>query len=56
MGGHAAGDHDLGIMRGRVYRVAPPGAKYIVPKVDVTTAVGAVAALQSPNNATRYLA
>ncbi len=56
VGGHAAGDHDLGIMRGRVYRVAPPGAKYIVPKVDVTSAAGAVAALQSPNNATRYLA
>ena len=56
VGGHAAGDHDLGIMRGRIYRVAPPGAKYTVPKVDVTTAAGAVAALQSPNNATRYLA
>jgi len=56
VGGHAAGDHDLGIMRGRVYRVAPPGVKYTVPKVDVSTAAGAVAALQSPNNATRYLA
>lgn len=56
VGGHAAGDHDLKIMRGRVYRVAPPGAKYTVPKLDVKTAEGAVAALKSPNNATRYLA
>ncbi|HEY0550267.1 MAG TPA: dehydrogenase, partial [Verrucomicrobiae bacterium] len=56
VGGHAAGDHDMGIMRGRVYRVAPPGAKYTVPKLDLKTAAGCVAALQSPNNATRYLA
>ena len=56
VGGHAAGDHDVGIMRGRVYRVAPTGVKYTVPKLDVSTAAGAVAGLQSPNNATRYLA
>jgi len=56
VGGHAAGDHDLAIMRGRVYRVAPQGVKYTVPKLDLSTAAGCVAALQSPNNATRYLA
>jgi putative membrane-bound dehydrogenase-like protein len=56
VGGHAAGDHDLNIMRGRVYRVAPTGVKYTVPKMDLRTAAGAVAALQSPNNETRYLA
>ena len=56
VGGHAAGDHDLAIMRGRVYRVAPTGVKYTVPKFDVSTAAGAAAALKSPNNATRYLA
>jgi putative membrane-bound dehydrogenase-like protein len=56
VGGHAAGDHDLGIMRGRVYRVAPPGSKYSVPRLDLKTAAGCAAALQSPNNATRYLA
>jgi putative membrane-bound dehydrogenase-like protein len=56
VGGHAAGDHDLNIMRGRVFRVAPPGSKYTVPKFDLSTAKGAVAALQSPNHATRYLA
>jgi putative membrane-bound dehydrogenase-like protein len=55
VGGHAAADHDVNIMRGRVYRVAPKGAKYTVPKVDVSTAAGAIAALQSPNGATRYL-
>ncbi len=56
VGGHAAGDHDVNIMRGRVYRVAPKGAKYATAKLDLTTAAGAVAALQSPNSATRYLA
>ena len=56
VGGHAAGDHDMNIMRGRVYRVAPIGVKYTVPKMDLSTAAGAVAALQSPNNAVRYLA
>jgi putative membrane-bound dehydrogenase-like protein len=56
VGGHAAGDHDLNIMRGRVYRVAPKGSKYTVPKVDLSTPKGAVAALQSPNHETRYLA
>jgi putative membrane-bound dehydrogenase-like protein len=56
VGGHAAGDHDLGIMRGRVYRVAPKGLKYTVPKLDLKTAAGAVAALQSPNHETRYRA
>ncbi len=52
VGGHAMGD----LEKGRLFRVAPKGAKYSVPSVDVTTAAGAVAALKSPNNATRYLA
>lgn len=56
VGGHAAGDHDLNIMRGRVYRVAPKGAKYATPRLDLASAKGAVSALQSPNHATRYLA
>lgn len=56
VGGHGAGDHDLSIMRGRVYRVAPKGSKYTVPKLDLATPKGAVAALQSPNHETRYLA
>ncbi|OYW24882.1 MAG: dehydrogenase, partial [Planctomycetales bacterium 12-60-4] len=52
VGGHRQGDVD----RGRLFRVAPPGVKYTVPKVDVTTVDGAIAALKSPNQATRYLA
>ena len=52
VGGHGAGDQD----RGRIFRVAPTASKYSVPKLDLTTPVGAVAALQSPNLATRYLA
>ena len=56
VGGHNMGDRDLRMMRGRIYRVAPRGHKYIAPKIDVSTPAGAVAALQSPNYATRYLA
>jgi len=52
VGGHRQGDVD----HGRLFRVAPPGVKYSVPKVDVTTVEGAIAALKSPNHATRYLA
>ncbi len=33
-----------------------PASKYTVPKLDLKTAAGCVAALQSPNNETRYLA
>ncbi|MBZ5857005.1 PVC-type heme-binding CxxCH protein [Flavihumibacter profundi] len=50
VGGHAAGDQ----VRGRVYRVAPPGAKYKQPKLDFTTAAGAVTALQNPNLSVRF--
>ncbi len=56
VGGHAAGDNVIETMRGRVYRVAPSGHKPVVPKLDLNTATGCVAALQSPNLATRYLA
>ena len=56
VGGHNMADRELATMTGRVYRIAPPGHKPVVPKLDVTTAAGAVAALQSPNQATRYLA
>lgn len=54
VGGHNMGDRDLNLMRGRVYRVAPKGHAYRVPKLDVSTPAGAVAALQSPNYAARY--
>ncbi len=49
VGGHGMGDNVKGHIRGRIYRVAPPGAKLNAPKVDVSNPAGAVAALQSPN-------
>ncbi len=52
VGGHRQEDLD----RGRLFRIAPPGSKYAVPKVDYSTEAGAVAALRSPNMATRYKA
>ncbi|KLU05466.1 hypothetical protein RISK_002098 [Rhodopirellula islandica] len=52
VGGHQQKDSD----RGRLFRVAPPGVKYSVPKFDWTTVEGAIEALQSPNRSARYLA
>ncbi|MBC8114405.1 MAG: c-type cytochrome, partial [Candidatus Saccharimonas sp.] len=52
VGGHRMGDAD----RGRLFRVAPPKTPYKTPKVDVSTVEGAIAALKSPNEATRYVA
>jgi putative membrane-bound dehydrogenase-like protein len=52
VGGHHMGD----IVRGRIFRVAPPKTPYRVPHYDIATAAGAVRALESPNLATRYLA
>lgn len=52
VGGHRMGDID----RGRIFRIAPPGAKYEVPAINLESAHGAVEALKSPNPATRYLA
>jgi putative membrane-bound dehydrogenase-like protein len=56
VGGHDMGDRDPDTMTGRVYRMAPPGVKAFVPKLDLTTAAGCAKALQSPNLSTRYLA
>jgi putative membrane-bound dehydrogenase-like protein len=52
VGGHAQGDVD----RGRIFRVAPLKTAYKVPKADFRTTAGLIAALQSPNRATRYVA
>ncbi len=52
VGGHRMGD----VERGRLVRIAPPGTPYTIPTFDSTTPEGAVAALQNPNNAVRYLA
>jgi putative membrane-bound dehydrogenase-like protein len=56
VGGHGMGDNKLGSTRGRIFRVAPPGVKYTVPKFDLSTAAGAAEALTSPNLARRQLA
>jgi putative heme-binding domain-containing protein len=52
VGGH--GQRDL--TRGRIFRVAPPGTKYRVPKFDFSTPEGAVEALKNPASSVRYLA
>src|SRR4029077_5839465 len=52
VGGHGQRDLD----RGRIFRVAPPGTKYVTPSFDFTTAAGSVKALENPNLAVRYLA
>jgi putative membrane-bound dehydrogenase-like protein len=52
VGGHAQADSN----RGRIFRVAPPGSRYVVPKFDFTTAAGAVEALKNPCSSVRYLA
>lgn len=56
VGGHAMADQILPTLTGRVYRLAPPGNRPAVPALNLNTAAGAVAALQSPNMNTRYLA
>jgi putative membrane-bound dehydrogenase-like protein len=51
------GEHKMGDKgRGRIYRVAPPGAAYKAPVYDLTTPAGAVEALKSPNLSMRYMA
>jgi putative membrane-bound dehydrogenase-like protein len=52
VGGHGMGD----TTRGRIYRLAPKGHKYQVPKVDLESKDGILAALGSPNLAVRYIA
>lgn len=52
VGGHQAGDQ----VRGRIYRIAPANMPYKTAQIDLKTPSGAVAALQSPNVATRFLA
>lgn len=52
VGGHNQGDTD----RGRLFRIAPPGVGYKVPKLDYSTAEGAVEALKNPNLSVRYKA
>jgi putative membrane-bound dehydrogenase-like protein len=56
VGGHYMADQKLETMTGRVYRLAPKGNKVSVPKYNLNTSAGYAQALQSPNQATRYLA
>jgi hypothetical protein len=56
VGGHNMADRVLETMTGRIYRVAPAGSKYAMPKLDFSTDAGCIAALQSPNMSARYLA
>jgi len=56
VGGHNMADQKLETMTGRVYLLAPKGYKYSAPKLNLSSSAGCVQALQSPNQATRYLA
>ncbi len=56
VGGHAMGDHEPGKIMGRIYRVSATGSAAKAPAPDVTTAAGAVQALQSPNKPTQFIA
>lgn len=60
VGGHATGDvgakkHDWHQLTGRIFRLAPEGNKAEQPKLDLESIGGQIAALESPNQATRYL-
>jgi len=52
VGGHGMGD----VERGRIYRIAPPGATWTVPRHDLESVAGCVEALASPNLCTRATA
>ena len=52
VGGHQAGDQN----RGRIFRIAPPNTAYKIPGYDVSTAEGALKALENPNLSVRYQA
>jgi len=56
VGGHGMGDNVMETMRGRIYRIAPEGHRTPVAKVDLASPAGRIAALCSPNPATRQLA
>lgn len=56
VGGHGMQDNKYPNMHGRIYRVAPPGAPYKIPPLDLKTPGGSAEALASPNMARRYLA
>jgi len=52
VGGHGMGDTE----KGRIYRIAPPGAAWRVPAFEFESPAGCVAALASPNLSARATA
>jgi len=52
VGGH----HQRDLDRGRLFRVAPTGSKYNVPKFDFDSIEGCIEALKNPNLSVRYMA
>lgn len=52
VGGHEAGDQS----KGRIYRIAPKGHKYEPKSADLSSVAASVAALNSPNQAIRFVA
>jgi putative membrane-bound dehydrogenase-like protein len=52
VGGHGMGD----VEKGRIYRIAPRGATWAVPALDLRTLEAAVAALASPSLCVRAMA
>ena len=56
VGGHYMADQNVETMTGRIYRLAPPGHKPFVPKLNLNSLPGCIEALESPNLSTRYLA
>jgi putative membrane-bound dehydrogenase-like protein len=56
VGGHYMADQKLETMTGRVYHITPKGKKLETPKLKLDNAKDCVAALESPNQDTRYQA
>ena len=52
VGGHNMQD----LQRGRLFRVAPPGHRYQVPKYDYDKIASCIEALRNPANSVRYMA
>jgi len=52
VGGHRQED----VQRGRLFRIAPPGTPYKIPKFDYSTVDGAIEALKNPAVSVRYKA
>lgn len=56
VGGHSMADNQPDSLRGRIYRIAPPGAPVKNAAPDLSNAAGAITAFQSPNRETQFLA